>query len=83
MIGKSKRVVPSGGRDHSSLLRLLRQHHQSIARPALLEAAGPLQVFHFAIHLHPRFLGERNAQGTRRIQDRALDADGSRFYVLK
>ena len=67
LIGKGLGVVAGGGRDHAALLLFRRQLREGVARAALLEASGALQVVELAENLHAGDLaqGIDSRQGER------------------
>ncbi len=71
VVGDALRVVAGGGRDHAALALLGREEQQRVARAALLEAAGALQVVELAVDLRAGEMRQRDrrrrmATGRRR-----------------
>lgn len=69
--------------NHAALTLLGWEGQQRVARAAFLEAAGPLQILHFAIDLQSGRFRERNAQRARRVNDGSVDSPRRRFYIAE
>ncbi len=63
MIRQAQRMIAGRGRDHAALPLLIIQQQQGVARAALLEAAGALQVVELAEDVHAAQFGKRNRFG--------------------
>jgi hypothetical protein len=75
-------VIASGRSDDAALPLVRGQQFQSIARPALLETPGPLEILEFAVNLEPGRFGEWNRQWAGRLHDMPSQADRRGFDVL-
>jgi hypothetical protein len=74
VIGDSLRVIAGGRGDHAASSLLRRQLQQGVARAALLEAAGALQVIELAVDMRAGELRQRNRFDARRVIDATGDA---------
>ena len=69
VIREAERVVARGSGDDAASLLIGIEQSQGIARAALFETAGALQVFEFAIDLQARGLRQRDGKRARRLDD--------------
>ena len=67
-------MVARAGRHDAAGALVRGELHQLVGRPALLERAGPLEVFQLEVDLRAAHLGEDVGAGTRRDLDDAADA---------
>ena len=74
MISEAERVIAGGSRDDAALALARVELEQRIARAALLERAGALEVVEFAEDPRARDLGERNGLRAGRLDHAAGDA---------
>ena len=81
VIGDALRVIAGGRGDHAALALLGRQLQQRVARAALLEAAGALQVVELAVDVRAGELRQRDRLDARRVVDAAGDAFPGGFDV--
>ena len=81
MPGEAERVIAGGSSDHAALALIGRELQQGIARAAFLEAACALEIFEFAINVHPRRFGQRDGGRARGLNYCARDALSGRFDV--
>ena len=73
VVGEAECVVAGAGRNDATFFSCGRKPEQRVARAALLERAGALEVVEFADDLRPGDLGERNRFRAGRDNDAAGD----------
>ena len=83
MIGDTLRMIAGGRRDHTALALLIAKKQQCVARAALLEAAGALQVIELAEDVCAGQLRQRDRLDARRLVDAAADAFARRLDVRR
>ncbi len=76
-------MIAGGGGDDAFFLLLGRELGEGVARAALLEAAGALEIIELAINLHPGELAQGDRSRAGRFVDRAFDAGGGVFDVVE
>ena len=76
-------VIAGGSGDDAALLLIGRKLRKRVARAALLETSGPLQVVELAKNLHAGDFAERNVARARRVVDGVFNAIPCRFDVVK
>jgi hypothetical protein len=76
-------VIAGRGGDDAFLFLFLRKLGEGVARAALLEAPGALEIIELAINLHPAELAQRDGLCAGRFVNRAFDARGGFFDVVK
>ena len=81
MVGDALRVVAGRRRDHAAPALLGREQQQRVARAALLEAAGALQVVELAVDVRAGELRQRDRLDARRQVDAAGDPRAGGFDV--
>ena len=83
LVGKRLRVIAGGCGDHATFLLIRRQLGQSVARTALLETSGALQVVELAENFHARDLAQRDGVTARGVVNRTSDPFARRFDILE
>ena len=73
VVGDAERMIAGRGRDHAALALLRREPRQRVARAALLEASGALQIVELAIDVRAGELRKRDRLDARRDVDAARD----------
>ena len=81
VIGEALRVIAGRRRDHAAPAFVRRELEQCVARAALLEAAGALQVVELAVNMRAGELRQWNRLDARREIDAARDAHAGSFNV--
>ena len=83
LVGERLGVIAGRGGDHAFLFCSAEKLREGVARAAFLEAAGALEIVELAINLHPGELAQRDRLRAGRFVNRALDAAGGFFDVVK
>ena len=81
MVGDPLCMVAGGRRDHAALALFGRELQERVARAALLEAAGALQVVELAVDMRAGEPRQRYRFNARREVDAARDAFTRSFDV--
>ncbi len=83
VIGQPERMIAGRCRHHAALPPLSIEQQQGVARTALFETAGPLQILQLAIRPGARDLGQRDRLGAGGNVDSAGDTVASGYDVFE